>query len=241
MCSWSRCRLRRAHTNNLGLETGPETYTIYVRELILVCLLSASALAQSGKLGLFSNSGDVGNPAIKGSTLFSDGQYRITGSGANIWGKRDEFQYVWREISGDFTVAATMQFLGQGAEDRKGGIMVRQSVHSDAAYADVVIHGTGMPGLQWRSRQGDDTNTFDLPFEGPGTFKLRLVRTGVKIYMYIGKDGAEPKKIANTEVSLRNPVLVGLVVCSHDAAASDTVVFSNVSVEAQAEQASQAQ
>ena len=212
-----------------------------MRKLLLVCLLSVSGFAQSGKLGLFSNSGDVGNPAIKGSAQFSDGQYRITGSGANIWGKRDEFQYVWREISGDFTVTATVQFLGKGAEHRKGGIMVRQSVDPDAAYADVVIHGTGMPGLQWRSKQGDDTNTFDLPFDGPGTFNLKLVRTGVKIYMYVGKDGTEPKKIANTEVSFRNPVLVGLAVCSHNAAASDTVVFSNVSVEAQAHQASHKQ
>jgi hypothetical protein len=56
----------------------------------------------------------------------------------------------------------------------------------------------------------------------------------VKIYMYIGKNGAEPEKILNTEVSFKNPVLIGLVVCSHQADAKDTVVFSNVAVEAQA-------
>lgn len=192
------------------------------------------AASQSGKLGIFSNSGDVGDPAIKGTTEFSNGQYRITGAGANIWAKQDQFQYIWREMTGNFTVAATMRFLGQGADHRKAGIMVRQSLDTDATYADVVIHGNGMPGLQWRSKQGEDTNGFDLPFDGPGTFKLKLVRTGVRIFMYIGKDGAEPKEIAHTEVSFRNPVLVGLAVCSHKADASDTVVFSDVSVEAQA-------
>ena len=134
-----------------------------------------------------------------------------------------------------------MRFLGQGAEHRKAGIMVRQSLDTDATYADVVIHGNGMPGLQWRSKQGEDTNTFDLPFDGPGTFKVKLVRTGVRIYMYIGKDGAELKEIAHTEVSFRNPVLVGLAVCSHQADASDTVIFSDVSVEAQAPPAPRAQ
>jgi regulation of enolase protein 1 (concanavalin A-like superfamily) len=205
-----------------------------IRQLLLVCLLSASAFAQSGNLGVFTNSGDVGNPAIKGSAEFSDGQYRITGSGANIWGKQDQFHYVWREMTGNFTVTATLRFLGKGAEHRKAGIMVRQSLDADAVYADVMIHGNGMPGLQWRSKAGEDTNTFDLPFDSPGTFRIKLVRTGVKIYMYIAKDGAEPKKIANTEVSFRNPVLVGLAVCSHQAGASDTVLFSDVSVEAQA-------
>jgi len=204
---------------------------------ILVCLLSVSAFAQSGKLGIFSHSGDVGNPALKGVTEFSAGQYRMTGAGANVWGKRDEFQYVWQQMTGDFTVTATLKFTGQGAEHRKAGIMVRQSIDADAAYADVVIHGTGMPALQWRSKQSEDTNTFDFPFDSPGVFKLKLVRTGVKIYMYISKGDAELKKMANTEVSFQNPVLVGLVVCSHKADASDTVIFSDVSVEPMANSA----
>lgn len=212
-----------------------------MRQLSLACLLSASAFAQSGNLGIFTNSGDIGGPAIKGSAGFSNGQYRITGSGANIWGKQDQFQYVWREMTGNFTVTATMRFIGQGAEHRKAGIMVRQSLDADATYADVVIHGSGMPGLQWRSKAGEDTNAFDLPFDGPATFRVKLVRTGIKIYMYIAKDGAEPKEIAHTEVSFRNPVLVGLVVCSHQADASDTVIFSDVSVEAQAPPALKAQ
>ncbi len=212
-----------------------------MRRVLFICLLSAAASAQSGNLGLFTNSGDVGGPAIKGAAEFSNGQYRLTGSGANIWAKQDQFQYIWREMTGNFTVAATVRFLGKGAEHRKAGIMVRQSLDADASYADVVVHGSGMPGLQWRSKQGDDTNAFDLPFDGPGTFKLKLVRTGVKIYLYIFKDGAEPQKIANTEVSFRTPVLVGLVVCSHQADASDTVVFSDVSVEAQAPPAPKAQ
>ena len=214
-----------------------------IPQLMLGCLLSAASFAQSANLGIFTNSGDVGGPAIKGSAEFeaSTGQYKITGSGANIWAKQDQFQYVWREINGNFTVTATIRFLGKGNDHRKAGIMVRQSLDTDATYADVVTHGNGMPGLQWRSKQGEDTNTFDLPFDGPGTFKVKLVRTGVRIYMYLAKDGADLKEIAHTEVSFRNPVLVGLVVCSHQADASDTVIFSNVSVDPQAPPAPRAQ
>jgi TolB protein len=207
-----------------------------MRHLLLVGLLSASAFAQGGKLGVFTNSGDVGGPAIKGATEFtpSNGQYRVTGAGANIWAKQDQFQYAWREMTGNFTVTATLRFLGEGVEHRKAGIMVRQSLDTDATYADVVVHGNGMAGLQWRSKQGEDTNTFDLPIEKPGTFKVKLVRTGVRIFMWLGREGSELKEIAHTEVSFQNPVLVGLIVCSHNADASDTVVFSDVSVEAQA-------
>src|ERR1700736_5997946 len=169
MYPWNNCQRRPARGNNM-------------RPLLLACLLSASAFAQGENLGIFTSSGDVGGPAIKGAAEFSNGQYRITGSGANIWAKQDQFQYVWREMTGNFTVTATMRFLGQGAAHRKAGIMVRQSLDTDAPYADVVIHGNGMPGLQWRSKQGEDTNACDLPFDGPGTFKAKLVRTGVKVY-----------------------------------------------------------
>src|SRR6476469_9462353 len=101
-----------------------------MRPLLLVSLLSASVFGQGGNLGVFTNSGDAGGPAIKGSAEFdaASGQYRITGSGANIWAKQDQFQYVWREMSGNFTVAATMRFAGKGADNRKAGIMVRQVV-----------------------------------------------------------------------------------------------------------------
>lgn len=204
-----------------------------MRELLLISILAASAFAQGGNLGAFTDAGDVGNPARKGSTEFnaSTGQYRITGSGANIWGNRDQFQFVWREMPGNFAVTATMQFLGQGEQHRKAGIMFRQSLDTDSAYGDIVIHGNGMPGMQWRNKSGEITNTFDFPFDSPAKFKLKLERNGPRVIVSFAKDGAELKRIANTEVTFRNPLLVGLVVCSHKADASDTVVFSDVSVE----------
>ena len=189
--------------------------------LVAACLLYASVSAQNGNVGVFANAGDVGGPKIKGAAAFdpSNGEYRITGSGANMWAKEDQFHYAWKEMTGNFTVTTTLRFLGQGNEHRKAGIVVRQSLDADATYADVVVHGNGMPALQWRSRKGEDTNTFDLPIDGPGTFTIKLVRTGVKIYMYVGRNGADPKEIVHTEVTFQGPVRVGLAVCSHDAAA----------------------
>lgn len=206
---------------------------LIMRELIVICLSAVSALAQTGKLGAFTNSGDVGGPALKGSTAFdaSKGQYRITGAGANIWAKEDQFQYVWREMSGNLAITATLQFLGEGAAHRKAGIMLRKSLETDSPYIDVVIHGNGMPGIQWRNTRGDITNGFDLPFDGPAKFKLKLVRQGAAVAVFLAKEGAELKELGHTQVQLGNPVLAGLAVCSHKADASDTVVFSDVSVE----------
>jgi TolB protein len=204
-----------------------------MRQLVLIFLSAVSSLAQTGKLGAFTNSGDVGGPTLKGSAAFdaSKGQYRITGAGANIWAREDQFQYVWREMSGNIAITATMQFLGEGVAHRKAGIMLRQTLDTDSPYIDIVIDGNGMPGIQWRNTRGDITNAFDFPFDGPAKFKLKLVRQGAAITVFMAKEASELKELGHTQVQLGSPVLVGLAVCSHKADASDTVIFSDVSVE----------
>ncbi len=204
-----------------------------MRELLLTCLLAASAFAQAEKLGAFTNSGDVGAPPIKGSAEFdpSTGQYRITGSGADIWGKADQFHYVWREMSGSFAVTATAKFLTEGNAHRKAVIMLRKSADTDSPFVHLAIHGDGMPAVQFRNSKADITNTVDLPIEGPGTFKLKLVRQGATITVFLAKDGAPLRELGHTSNQLGSPVLVGLGVSSHTQAASNTVLFSDVSVE----------
>jgi hypothetical protein len=204
-----------------------------IRGLFAAGLLAAAAFGQTGNLGAFTHSGDVGGPARKGSAEFDSakGQYRITGSGANMWAKEDQFQYVWREMSGNVAVTATLQFLGEGIAHRKAGIVLRQTLDTDSPYVDIVIHGNGMPGIQWRNTKGDITNAVDFPFDGPAKYHLKLVRQGSSVTVSIAKDGAELKELGHTQVQLGNPILVGLAVCSHTPDASDTVIFSDVKVE----------
>src|ERR1700761_2350278 len=118
-----------------------------MRELLIFCLLAASVSAQTAKLGSFTNSDDVGAPPLKGAAEFdaATGQYKITGSGTDIWGKADQFHYVWREMSGNFAVTATAKFLTDGIDHRKATIMLRQTTDADSPFIHFVIHGNGMP------------------------------------------------------------------------------------------------
>lgn len=203
-----------------------------MRELIVIALFAGAAFPQS--LGVFTHSGDVGGPTRKGSAEYDSAkhQYRITGSGENIWAKADQFQYVWKEMSGNVSVTATVQFLGTGSSDhRKAGIMLRQTLDTDAPYIDIVIHGNGMPGVQWRNAKGEITNAMDFPFDAPAKYKLKLVRQGAAITVWMAKDGAELKELGHSQAHLTDPILVGLAVCSHNADAADTVIFSDVAVE----------
>jgi len=208
-------------------------YNPHVRQLLLTCLLAASAFGQTGKFGSFTNSDDVGDPPIKGAAEFdaSTGQCKITGSGSDIWGKADQFHYVWREMSGDFAVAATTKFLTEGIGHRKAVIMLRKTLDTDSPFVQLAIHGDGTPAVQFRNTKADDTNTVDFPTEGPGTWSLKLVRKGTTVTVWIAKDGAPLRELGHTMNQLGSPILVGLGVSSHSREATNTVVFSNVSLE----------
>ncbi len=204
-----------------------------MRAVLLTCLLAVTAIAQTAKLGVFSGSDDVGAPALKGSTQFdaASGQYKITGAGADIWGRADQFHYLWRELSGNFTVAATAKFLTEGNAHRKAVLMLRKSIDADSPFVHLAIHGDGMPSVQFRNTKADTVNTVDFLVEGPGTWKLKLQRQGATITVWIGKDGAPLRELGHTNYQAGNPVLVGLGVSSHNAEAFNTVLFSDVTVE----------
>jgi TolB protein len=203
-----------------------------MRESLLICLIAASAFAQNGNVGAFTHSDDVGAPPLKGSAEFdaSAGQYKITGSGTDIWGKADQFHYLWREMSGNFSVSATAKFLTDGIAHRKAVIMLRKSLDTDSPFVQLAIHGDGTPSVQFRNTKADNTNTVDFPIEGPGTWQLKLVREGATIRVWIAKDDAPLRELGHTLNQLGSPVMVGLGVASHTQEAVNTVLFSDVSV-----------
>jgi hypothetical protein len=204
-----------------------------MRRLAYLYLVAGCVFAQTGNLGLFTNSDDVGAPPMKGSAEFdvATGQYKVTGSGTDIWGKADQFHYMWREMSGDFAVTATAKFLTDGIDHRKATIMLRQTADADSPFVHFVIHGNGMPSVQFRTVKGGSANTIDMPILGSGTFKLKLVRQGSAITVWLAKGNEPLRQLGTTQNQIGSPVLVGLAVASHTQTAVNTVLFSDVSIE----------
>ena len=203
------------------------------RVLLLAVLAAGSGLAQSPKLGIFTNEGSVGKMPPGGSARYdaAKGEYRITGGGANMWAASDAFYFVWKEMTGDVTLSADVEWVGTSAEGhRKAVLMVRQNLEPGSAYADAVSHGDGLTALQFRGAANEQT--YHVFTQVEGKVRLRLERKGSRYTMFAGKPEGEMKPVGPVEyVSLRGPVLVGLGVCSHVEGKLETAVFSNVTVE----------
>ena len=112
-----------------------------------------SVFGDSTNLGIFSNQADIGKVGIAGSASFdpAKGEYLIAGGGENMWFINDAFHFVWKKMSGDFTLTADVKFVGtNGNPHRKACVLVRQTLEPGSVYADVAVHGSGLTALQYR-------------------------------------------------------------------------------------------
>jgi len=60
---------------------------------------------------------------------------------------------------------------------------------------------------------------------------MKLVRQGTTITVWMGKDAAPLRELGHTFNDLGSPILVGLGVSSHSREATNTVLFSDVTVD----------
>lgn len=207
---------------------------IFVTQLLFLAL---SVSAQETVTGIFKNNQDIGNPRIKGSSVYNeaDQSYSLKGSGYNIWFDRDEFHYLWNDLRGDFILTANFRFEGAGTEPhRKTGWMIRTSADDNSPHVSAVLHGDGLTVMQWRDFKGGQMkDPEDEVFaRGSGYDVLQLERAGRIIYMRAAHSGEPLELIGSYEmINLPDEVLAGLFVCSHNPDVSEEVKVWNVRID----------
>jgi len=180
---------------------------------------------------------DIGNPKIKGETTFNaaDQSYSMKAGGANIWGNRDEFQYAYTTLKGDFMLTANIKLMGVGKEEhRKIGWMVRASAQEDAAHMSAAFHGNGLTELQWRRMRGaymrDPQDEIRIPKKNVGI--IQLERIGKVFIMRIANAGEPLQEVGRTDlIEMPDSVMAGLFLCSHNADQVEEAKAWNVRIE----------
>lgn len=208
------------------------------QRIILPILLTIIVLASfaPAQIGVFEQSRDIGNPKLQGSSSFDTRSkvYTMKGGGYNIWFERDEFQYLFKELEGDFTVTADFEFVGVGKDaHRKVGWMVRESTDDSASHLSAVIHGDGLTVLQWRVKKGDQMrDPEDEIFSKEKDIRtIQIVRKGDAYTMLTAAKGAPLQPVGSHATPHFGPkILVGLFVCSHNPDVIETARVSNVKI-----------
>ena len=192
-----------------------------------------SAQTHNEQVGIFEGHGDVGTVLHQGSARYDspNASYAVTGSGENMWFGIDDFQFVWKKMSGDVAISANINFVGdKGNSHRKAVLMIRQSLDGDSSAVDVARHGDGLTSLQFRDAPGANTHEVQSNVSAPQ--RVRIEKRGDYFYAFVsGKDGKLGAAGASTKLALDGPFYVGIGVSAHDKDDVQTAIFSNVRVE----------
>lgn len=217
-------------------------------------------LQQTGPIGVFDNALDVGGPCTPGSTTYDPdtGTYEIVGSGNDIWSGGDQFQFAYKELTGDFEIVAHItNRINPDAGGRWGkhGLMARWTLDANSRFtmlqtnlatpgqpideprvANRVQHlDTGYTREWWFVDDGAGL----FPFEGRLPTWMKLLRRGNTIYAYLSEDdgtGTAPYKWVHIGVDSHpntpDTILGGFALTSHAGCNTGQVDIDNVSIEA---------
>ncbi|MEA3478100.1 MAG: hypothetical protein U9R60_07975, partial [Bacteroidota bacterium] len=145
---------------------------------ILILILAMVSCSSEADLGIFEGNGDIGNVGFSGSVAFnsSDSSYAVSGGGTNMWFASDELHYVWKKVSGDISISADIEWIGEGLDPhRKACLIIRQDLDTASVYVDAAVHGDGLTSIQYRAETGDITREVQANISSPGRVSIEKV------------------------------------------------------------------
>lgn len=188
---------------------------------------------ENKRIGIFRGQSDIGAALVPGSSVYNSAskQYTITSAGYNIWYTRDEFRYLWKKMSGDFSLAANISFPDkEGFFDRKAVLIIRQSLDDDSKEVMVALHGTGLMHIAWRPEKGKSLKAKSV--EQKSAPRLGLEKRGDGFAFYISMAGEPMTQVGDIiQLHIDEPFYVGIGFCSHIPDKIDKAVLSNVVLE----------
>lgn len=174
-------------------------------------------------------------------------QIKVYSDGVDIFGTQDEFQFVFKNIEGDFDLSVRLESFLISDPSAKAGLMAREPSEptgprfddrhflSAAFTADPTRNNNF---VQYRDEVGAGAVAPGAP-RPPANYPnnwLRLKRTGAVFQGYAGPDGLNwtPMSAIDTATNASGPfpsvLRVGLAVTSHNRAQTTEAVFSDFGV-----------
>jgi hypothetical protein len=198
-------------------------------------------------VGMFDGQTEVGSAVVPGSAAYDRASrtYRVTASGYNVWYTRDEFRFLWKRMSRDVSLAATIDFPKKnGFFDRKAVLAIRQTLDDDSKQVLVALHGDGMVHLAQRPTAGARVNDMEYRVGSRGYLpggaspdslvvaharRIGLEKRGNRFQLYVGLPGAAMQAWGPPfELAIDGSFYVGIGFCSHQPTTLDTAHLSDV-------------
>lgn len=174
---------------------------------------------------------DIGNVGKPGSTTFdkANGKYAVSGSGEDIFGKRDQFHFAYRSWSGDGEITARVMEVPRTHNHAKAGVMFRESLDADSANVVMEILANAGAEFQYRQNTGAKTS-YKVTKKIKAPHYVRLIRVGDTFTGYRSSDGTAWTLQGSVTVPMKQGIYLGLSVTAHNNEVLNTAIFDNVTI-----------
>jgi hypothetical protein len=212
------------------ISTLPGTYTIPVTATSGSLSHTTNISLTVNAVGVQFTDLDIGDPGTAGTFSANGGTFTVGGSGSDIFGTADQFNYAYQSATGDFTVIAHVATQTDTDVWAKSGVMIRSTTADNAAFA--AVFATPGHGVAMIVRTADGGGTTDL-----GQAKqnvpvwVKLQRSGNTFSGYASPDGVSWTLISTRDVSMTGSVTAGLAVTSKRESTLNLSTFDGVTIQ----------
>jgi len=164
------------------------------------------------------------------------GSVLMNAIGTDIWNTADQFRFAYKTLNGNGTMVARVDSIYNSNVWAKGGVMIRQSIEPGSVHAFMPITpggsgaGNGASFQRRLAANGASTNNDNTGAVVAAPYWVKIERNGNNFSGSISPDGITWTQLGTAQtITMTGPVLIGLALCSHDAAVATGAEFSNVS------------
>jgi hypothetical protein len=164
----------------------------------------------------------------------ASGSILMNAMGADIWNESDQFRFAYKTLNGDGTMVARVDRVVNSNVWAKAGVMIRQSTGTGSVHAFMPLTPGGASAgngasFQRRLTAGAGSTSEDSQTLVAAPYWVKIERKGNSFSGSIAPDGQTWSQVGTTQtIPMTNPVLIGLALCSHDAAVATGATFSRV-------------
>jgi len=172
---------------------------------------------------------DVNSVGVAGSATDNNGVFTINGTGYDMWGSYDYFNFLQQAVTGDFTITGRLVSPSSPSGGGKAGLIARQEDEDDSPYVNIQQQPTGI-GLQDLTSFAGGTNYLGGISGLTPPYWQRLTRTGNLFSAYVTPDGVNWTALNSATVTMPTNLVTGIAVTAQDENALATVVVDNVAI-----------
>ena len=176
---------------------------------------------------------DVGMVGAKGRS-FGDPATSVTvyGSGGDIWGSNDQFQFVYKELRGNGSIVTTLTDYPSPRTWSKAGVMIRETLNNNSKHAMMAMTGQNNTQFLWRTDTNGGSSSVGGGQPDPKIpAYLRLERAGDAFTAFWSGDGETWTQMGDpVNIAMNADVYIGLALMSLDNNVLQRAVFEQTTL-----------